>query len=461
MSGNETAAPPVAVDPDKIELLCDAADDAWLFRTVKAQHPHLSRIPDENVRTYQQARVADRPTLEQAITPLHQDDRPDWIFCYDSQPVLVVELTRHAYTGDNGLQRFARFAAAAESGVPFVYFGPLRRVRDDELDRPGRASPRSLTSDVFEGMSKLSSLYDVPQLYAEWSVDASGLPATLPIPPTREAVLSIHGDLLEVVDMLLFRSPLCLVGRPLANPDVATRQDATRRLAGETNTRESDVRFEIDPATCRRLLEAPASIIPRFDAFGYFHKGKPDKLLARYALDLSEIKKVQLPNGEQFSLTPEVTAELLNRLFSIERFQRDSFVYYTGYKWRSDPHCGVLVSLDYRRCRSGEHGPERDKALIVLYPRISLDATGQVWEQLKATSSTCRSRLAPSFEARYGADAEIKMDACLQSAKLFSPWSNGTKQARLFRRYADVVVLNDGLVLGDGLAADFAEWKPQ
>jgi hypothetical protein len=56
------------------------------------------------------------------------------------------------------------------------------------------------------------------------------------------------------------------------------------------------------------------------------------------------------------------------------------------------------------------------------------------------------------FNDRYGeADGPGKFTKCTDSANLFSLWGNMTKQARLFRRYADIIVLNDGLILGQSL----------
>ena len=61
------------------------------------------------------------------------------------------------------------------------------------------------------------------------------------------------------------------------------------------------------------------------------------------------------------------------------------------------------------------------------------------------------------FDARYGPTLGMsKLERCTDSENLYSQWGNMTKQARLFRRYADIVVLNDGLILGNSLADVFA-----
>ena len=411
------------------------------------------------MRTYDQARNdTGQDSLTLAVRPLHQDDRPDLIFCYQNRPVLVVELTRHAYTGDNGLQRFARFAAAAEQGVPFINFGPLKRVRDDELDDLTRvASKRSVTSDLLQGMDQLSRYFDIPQVFVEWKTDKRGLPAKLPVRCSTPEVEELYGGLLDVVSVLLFQAPLNSAGRPLDDPCVRAYQERTHELASKVNTRVSDVRLKLEPKVVAELIANPRSATELLTKSKYFSKGKPDKLLALFALSIADIKMIQFPDGTLRAVDAPGLRTIIRKIFATKKFSGPALVYYTGYKWRSDPHCGVLVNLDYRLCRKlGERMPaDRSTGLVVLYPRVSLNPAGAGRERLNAISSTNAGGLRELFGNRYGTDAPSKMAATLRAKNLFSVWNNSSKQARLFRRYADVVVLNDGLVLGEGLAGLF------
>ncbi|WBV43528.1 hypothetical protein [Pseudoroseomonas cervicalis] len=440
-------------------VLCDGESDVRLFRRIKACHPRLQGIPDTNVRAYEQARNVVSPTaLARATQLLHQDDRPDFIFCHGDAPVLVTELTRHAYTGDNGLQRFARAAAAAENGVPFIYFGPLARVRDDELDGDRNASARNLTSDVFEGMERLAAIHGSPQIVVEWKTNASGLPRTLPACSSDADVAEIFSSLLDAMALLLFEAPLCTAGRPLSNTAVRELQASTARLATRSNTRFSDVKFLVETDELRRLLLSFSAVLPRMQGTNYFAKGKPDKTLAEYAIREAKPEFVQYPDGSVSRVSPAQLQEVVNRVLSQPKFRSRSLCFYTGYKWRSDPHCGVLVNLDYRLCRrDGERRPmQRSTGLTVLYPRVSLRRDSRTAHLLGELRNDIPTGLRQLFVARYGADADEKMEMCLRSAKLFGVWGNGTKQARIFRRYADLVVLNDGLVLGDSLIPLFS-----
>lgn len=446
------------VDAHDLVVLCDGESDVRLFRRIKQFHQRLREIPDANIRAYEQARnVASSTALTRATQHLHQDDRPDFIFCYGDAPVLVTELTRHAYTGDNGLQRFARAAAAAESEVPFIYFGPLARVRDDELDGSGNASARNLTSDVFEGMERLAEIHGSPQIVIEWKTNANGLPRTLPAVNSARDVLDIYGELLDTMALILFEAPLCMAGHPLSNIAVRELQNETARLAARTNTRFSDVKFPVETAELRELLVSFSAVLPRMQGVGYFAKGKPDKTLAEYAIRVAEPEFVQFPDGSVSRVSATELRQIVSEIVSLPKFRGRSVGFYTGYKWRSDPHCGVLVNLDYRLCRQrGEREPmQRSTGLTVLYPRISLRRNSRTARQLSELPDHVPGDLRTLFVDRYGKDADEKMNMCLQTSGLFGLWGNGTKQARIFRRYADLVVLNDGLVLGDSLAPLF------
>lgn len=447
-------------DASDFLLFCDEPADQDLFNSLKPRRPGLSQIPDGNVVVYPQAAGSAALTeVMERIRPLHQDDRPDWVFCFKGQPVLVVELTEHAYTGDQGLQRFARFAAAAEHKVPFVYFGPLSRVRDDELDNVengGQANARRLTSDLFEGMSTLSQIYNVPQLYVPWITGANGKPAKLPIRATLAQTENIYGALLDTLELLLFKAPLAGGGSPGSNAGVAALQQKTSTLALERNTRESDVKFAFDVARLQQLLKAPKSLVGALASSNYFAKGKPDKLFALHALNISKPSTVQYPDGTTELLTDQRLRDLIQWIVRLPRFSKPGTAYYSGYKWRSDPHGGVLVNIDYRLCRLDQPRTIRSRPLVMVYPRIVLNREGVVWKTLAQVLRD------PNFKAlfvnRYGKDADAKMAMVIASNNFYGVWTNTTKQARLFRRYSDVIILSDGFVLGDSLRADFQNW---
>jgi hypothetical protein len=445
-------------NPENILVLCDGESDAKLFQRIRIGHPELARIPEVNITTYDQVRFAKQDTpLRKAVRPLHIDDRPDFIFCCNDKPILIVEMTKHAYTGDNGLQRFARGAVAAENRLPFIYFGPLRRVRDDELDAleglDETAIARNLTSDIFVGMKRLTEIYGSPQLYVEWRTTENGMPMTLNPHASMEDIAGMYGELLNLIAAALF-----VDRKPALNELLRVWQERTTTLAGIKNTRDSDVRFLLSAKQAIGLVCDASKVCDILDGGQYFDKGKSDKLLAKFALAQSTIMSIQLPNGDIVINSNASFASILPKVFGHPKFQNPALLYYTGYKWRSDPHCGVLVNVDYRLCRGNgaKSAKERATPLIVFYPRISCNPASPQWQVL-ADAGPGTSALQKMFVDRYGEEQGIpQLRRCTNSKNLFSLWNNMTKQARLFRRYADIVVLNDGLILGHSLEDVFS-----
>jgi len=441
--------------PEEVLVLCDGVTDAELFKRIRRCHPVLRRIPEASIRTYEQARFRSTETpLRRAVQPLHIDDRPDLIFCFRDRPILVVEMTEHAYTGDNGLQRFARFAVAAENGLPFIYFGPLRRVRDDELDsmEEGTASARSLTSDLFEGMKRLNEIFGTPQLYVEWRTADNGMPLSLGTRPSDNDILGLYGELLTLIAGILFEADPARAGI------IQHAQAETTRLAAIRNTRASDVRFLLPPKNAIALVKNAALLCDLLDGGAYFDKGKGDKLFAKFSLSQSSITSIQLPDGTMVLEGHPTFAEILPKVFAHRKFQNPAMIYYTGYKWRPDPHGGAAVNVDYRICRpNNERTPQaRATALIIFYPRISCNPQSPLWQILRDAGPETPG-LAKMFIDRYGPGlGTTKLEKCTHSENLFSLWGNASKQARLFRRCADIVVLNDGIILGHPIEEVFA-----
>jgi hypothetical protein len=108
--------------PENFEIWCDKPSDRELvialgkissfFAKIKAIHT----LPTRSVE-----RLRANPDT-QHVASLIEYDRPDLMIFYQKQPILVVEITEHGYTGDNPLQRFARAVRSAELGIPFVHF---------------------------------------------------------------------------------------------------------------------------------------------------------------------------------------------------------------------------------------------------------------------------------------------------------------------------------------------------
>ena len=129
-----------------------------------------------------------------------------------------------------------------------------------------------------------------------------------------------------------------------------------------------------------------------------------------------------------------------------------------------DPHCGVLVNLDYVYCRTTELSTinNRKSALVLFWPRVFMNRESAAYKSVKNEIDELtnhRGRLYELFLDRYGssdeANSKIKQmcfsrdGSKLQTESLIGVWSNGTKQSRIFRQYCDLIILGDSVITGN------------
>ena len=94
-------------------------------------------------------------------------DRPDIVLLDSEMPILAVEETVEVPSGHNVGQRFARIAAAAQAGVPFLYFGPYVAKKHG-----GRtAGPRYMNVRLFHALEALERTRSTAVTTIKWPVD--------------------------------------------------------------------------------------------------------------------------------------------------------------------------------------------------------------------------------------------------------------------------------------------------
>ncbi|WP_251954540.1 hypothetical protein [Salinibacter ruber] len=434
-----------------IDVHCDRTDDVNLFNNIKHLSPLTGEISSHNVYKYPRAGSKKAKSKFGYIHDLFRYDRPDYIVTFNKVPVCAVEVTEHAYTGDNGLQRFTRAASAGEQEVPFIYFGPASRVRDDELeevDDPESLSKRSLTSDFYKGMAELHKNFGSYQLFSEWETGTVGKVKKPPPNAGREELSEIYGDLMGLIESVL------VINTPSFHPPdilskssyhVNTRQDDLIDLSNKTNTRGSDVKVNLDESQTRKILKDPSKFL-EYLSKEYFYKGKGEKLFALHAINNFSYNKVLL-RDKVLSDKPKVS-NIKNKIRGSEIFDGGSIVYYTGYKWRSDPHCGVASNIYHRLCKRSD---DTDLPLLLYYPRISIGKT----ESNRLMSNSLVNDLKEEFRNRYPQEYEEKFEKKTISNNLYAQWNTGVKQDRIFRHYCTIIFCNDGIVIGEKAAEIF------
>jgi hypothetical protein len=450
------------IDPNRIRVYCDEEADKRLFLDFGKASTFLARIPKQNIEKLPSGSALHGPELA-SIVDLANYDRPDFIFLYHSKPVLVVELTEHGYTGDNPLQRFTRFATTAENALPFIYFTPFSRVRDDELDLVGgnMASKRNVNTNVWKGMSRLSEIFDVPQIAIGWPLAANGKPRKPGINPSADVVSQIFGELINAIIHLLALAPKVIAGQSIMDsPFVQENQDRLKGLWQVSNAGESVTRGFLTNQSLKEFLKTPSTILQKITLQNYFSHDKPERLLAFQCVLASNIEYISTSKGT-FVQTSQ-PAKDLSSLLSHPVFNRP-FYYYTGYQWRSDPHCGVVVNLDYLRCRNavGRSPTERDSALVVFWPRVFYSVNSKAYQQVDKQLEMLadgRGDMFDLFVRRYGSyeEAQKRVEQLLgglttrrDRRKLIGFWGENTKQSRIFRQYCDLLVLADAVILGN------------
>jgi hypothetical protein len=94
-------------------------------------------------------------------------DRPDIILLHGETPILVVEETVEVPSGHNVGQRFARIAAAAECGVPCLYFGPYVAMKHGGKT----AGPRFMNLRLFSALDAMVRARETAITTINWPID--------------------------------------------------------------------------------------------------------------------------------------------------------------------------------------------------------------------------------------------------------------------------------------------------
>lgn len=230
-------------------------------------------------------------------------------------------------------------------------------------------------------------------------------------------------------------------------------QDELRVLASQPNVRRSAVKFELPGDVLLKLASQPGTLLQHIPREKYFFSDKPERLLALHCLEISQIERVELPNGE--FVRTEAPERTLRTVFK-SGFKEKGWAFYTGYKWRSDPHCGVAVNIDYMHCRpNNARAPAgRQGALILFYPRIWLSRESSSYVTVNEDLRRLQvpgSHLYRLFEERYKLEPPGSRQErfAKETSDHVGLWAETTKQARIFRRYCDLIVLSDAVLLGD------------
>lgn len=142
---------------DRLTIVYDEPQEADWFR---ALHPELANADEAAMSD-----VRRRPEIAHVLAY----DRPDVILVETAsyRPLLVVEETIEVPSGHNVGQRFARLAAAAECGVPALYFGPYVARKHGGIT----AGPRYMNLRLFAALDAMVRATGTAVTTINWPVD--------------------------------------------------------------------------------------------------------------------------------------------------------------------------------------------------------------------------------------------------------------------------------------------------
>ena len=136
-------------------ILYDEPQEAEWFRTLDPRLANATEVAITDAQLW--------PSVQRVLLY----DRPDIVLLDGETPILVVEQTVEVPSGHNVGQRFARIAAAAEAGVPVLYFGPYAARKHGGIT----AGPRYVNVRLFQALDALVRTRDTAVTAINWPVD--------------------------------------------------------------------------------------------------------------------------------------------------------------------------------------------------------------------------------------------------------------------------------------------------
>lgn len=442
----------------RFSVWCDTKSDLELWNSLCAKNQFLSAIDNVNILpTYKVINTYSQFSLLREIV---LNDRFDFVVCVDDKPIVCVEITEHGYTGDNPLQRFARIARAAELRIPAFYVAPFKRTRLDEmLVSDKQTSMRHISFRMFQGMLKLQDMYHVPNFAIDWPTNSRGQPVS--ITSADEPGLSI----IQILEHLLTKHVKDIIDKKniLSCSHLKPYIEKMRAVASEQNIRKSEVRIpKISASDLMDFIMNPKKLVDQM-GLGYFLKGKADKLMALAALEMSKIIYLENESGELINCngaSDYQKRELVEKVLPKEVFSRQNLILFSGYQYRAEPTGGMLANEYVLSCQSTENPDYSNNRanLIVFWPRVFLNENSDIrarllselrnltsannWNEVDSTSVIGKYMI-----KRHSENENAEYPSHIQYRSIhYGTWKDDVTIARIFRRYATVVVLNDAIL---------------
>lgn len=322
------------------------------FAKYLVENTNLNLLPHQYKKMYKSDASVPKHFFEMPdhIKQLLRYDSPDVIIDYEDEPILVLEYTLSAGSGDHPYQRMPRIICACEREVPAIYIMPEHKV-------VGRKNKRTKKKEYSWDHLNPLSVYVFEQI-----MGICGTPALFYYWPSYYDMSASDAEKISS-DGLKYDS------KYIECPD--SSDDGMQRMFKFIN--EAIVKTKGDVISGRRSL-----------IHTMVCREERERMLKDFADKGWPIDR--LPNNSASSIIVP-TEYLINylkqyetRSYKIGQFLRadsrpETVIMFTNAEYREsgDPYVGELAALDFLKCREGKTYEDRKRNLVLSYAKVTVD----------------------------------------------------------------------------------------
>jgi hypothetical protein len=355
-------------------------------------------------------------------------DSPDIIVEKNNEPLFSIEISTEAGTGHNVFQRFARLAASVENDVPTFYIYPEAKL----IKRSGlKLGWDRLNELIFYALEKIMQIYDIPALFYYY--------------PSYFRKFEREPD----------KAPFL--------PYKGLKNDSSMKFISCPDSTNSEMQSMFgtinDFLTCynkhgivdgrRKLKNLPSVSKRRMFMMSEYHRrdGKIEKS--------PNTSTVTIPTNYLLNYLEKYHTKKYE-IGGLLKSRKETVIYFTDSKFRGDPYPGAFSAIDFMQCRIGKSFEEREKNLVLVVGRISVNHTKKTIEVNSSKSSI--DMFVKDVQACTKKDILHKEYSDLKKSEIpryymqvrYGTTFSKSKHIRVYSYFADCIIFKDGALWRDG-----------
>ena len=359
-------------------------------------------------------------------------DAPDLIVEKNNEPIFSIEISTEAGTGHNAFQRFSRIAASVENGVPAFYIYPEGVI----IKRKNTKAKWDIINPlIFKALDDIMNIYGIPALLFYYPTDINEYCSNAEESPNynfkgiknHQNIVKYSGSPFIDKQMKKMFSIINIVIDSIENEGFIDGRDCLLKNKNFCEQREFMQRefflksngkdkFEMSPLSAVTIL--------------------PTKYLIDY-LSKFEDKNYKL-------------GELIGK-------RKETVFYQVNAKFRGDPYPGALAAIDYLACRNGKTFEDREKNLVIVFGKISVNKKHSIIKIKNENGSTIKdffdtvknTEKHNLLTKSYSDLRNYEIPRYFMQVRYGSTYSKA-KHIRVFSYFADAILFPDGSLWRDG-----------